>query len=66
MALITEGEFFKAENAEQMASIYEQLSTQFALERSRTEVSALFAAISALLVLFAAVLSVYWFRRRDY
>ena len=49
-----------------MASIYEQLSTQFALERSRTEVSALFAAASALLVLFAAMLSVYWFRRRDY
>ncbi|MFY9347170.1 MAG: VWA domain-containing protein [Orrella sp.] len=66
MALLTEGEFFKAENAEQMASIYEQLSTQFALERSRTEVSALFAAASALLVLFAAMLSVYWFRRRDY
>lgn len=65
MALLTEGEFFKAENAEQMASIYEQLSTQFALERSRTEVSALFAAVSALLVLFAAMLSVYWFRRRD-
>lgn len=65
MALLTEGEFFKAENAQQMAGIYEQLSTQLALERSRTEVSALLAAASALLVLLASVLSVYWFRRRD-
>lgn len=63
MALITEGEFFKAENAEQLAGIYDQLSTQFELERSRTEVSALFAGVSALFVLMASLLSVYWFRR---
>jgi len=64
MALLTEGEFFKAENAQQLAGIYEQLSTKFELERSRTEVSALFAALSALLVLLASALSVFWFRRR--
>ena len=63
MALLTEGEFFKAENAEQLAGIYEQLSTKFELERSRTEVSALFAALSALLVLIASAFSLYWFRR---
>lgn len=63
MALLTEGEFFKAENAEQLAGIYEQLSTKFELERSRTEVSGLFAALSALLVLIASTLSLYWFRR---
>lgn len=65
MALLTEGEFFKAENSEQLASIYEQLSTQFELESARTEVSALFAGVSALLVLLASLLSVYWFRRGD-
>jgi Ca-activated chloride channel family protein len=63
MALLTEGEFFKAENAEQLAGIYEQLSTKFELERSRTEVSGLFAALSALLVLIASAFSLYWFRR---
>lgn len=64
MALLTEGEFFKAENAQQLAGIYEQLNTKFELERSRTEVSALVAALSAILVLLASVLSIYWFRRR--
>ncbi len=63
MALLTEGEFFKAENAEQLAGIYEQLTTKFELERSQTEVSALFAVLSALLVLIASALSLFWFRR---
>jgi Ca-activated chloride channel homolog len=65
IALITEGEFFKAENAAELNTIYQQLSTQFSLERAQTEISALFAALSALLVLLAAGLSLYWFRRRD-
>lgn len=65
IAMITEGEFFKAENAAELNKIYQQLSTQFSLERSQTEVSALFAALAAALVLLAAGLSLYWFRRRD-
>jgi Ca-activated chloride channel homolog len=64
IALLTEGEFFKAENATEMANIYKQLSTKFELERSQTEITALFAAASALLVLLAGALSLYWFRRR--
>ncbi len=65
IALITEGEFFKAENATELNTIYQQLSTQFSLERAQTDISALFAALSTLLVLLAAGLSLYWFRRRD-
>jgi len=64
IALITEAEFFKAENANELNSIYQQLSGQFALERGQTEISALFAAVSLLLVLAASGLSLYWFRRR--
>jgi len=64
IALLSEGEFFKAENATEMANIYKQLSTKFELERSQTEITALFAAASALLVLLAGALSLYWFRRR--
>jgi Ca-activated chloride channel family protein len=64
MALLTEGEFFKAENAEQLAGIYEQLATKFELERTRTEATGLFAALSAILVFIASGLSLYWFRRR--
>jgi Ca-activated chloride channel homolog len=65
IALLTEGEFYKAENADELNKIYQNLSTKFALERSQTEVTALFAAASALLILIAMGLSVYWFRRRD-
>lgn len=63
MALLTEGEFFKAENSQELANIYKQLSAQLELERGRTEISALFAGASALFVLLASLLSVYWFRR---
>lgn len=65
IALLTEGEFYKAENATELNKIYQQLSTKFALERSQTEITALFAGASALLILLAAALSLYWFRRRD-
>jgi len=63
MALLTEGEFFKAENSQELANIYQQLSAQLELERGRTEISALFAGASTLLVLLASLLSIYWFRR---
>lgn len=64
IALVTEGEFFKAENATELANIYQQLSTKFELERSQTEITALLAAATALLVLLAGALSLYWFRQR--
>jgi Ca-activated chloride channel homolog len=64
MALLTEGEFFKAENAAQLTNIYQQLTSKLALERADTEISALFAAVSALLVLLASALSLYWLRSR--
>lgn len=64
IALITEAEFFKAEDANQLNNIYQQLSSQFAIERAQTEISALFAAASLLLLLLAGGLSLYWFRRR--
>jgi Ca-activated chloride channel family protein len=64
IALITEAEFFKAEDANQLNRIYQELSSKFALERAQTEVSALFAAASLMLVLLASGLSLYWFRRR--
>lgn len=64
IALITEAEFFKAEDADQLNNIYQQLSSKFALERGQTEISALFSAASLLLLLLAGGLSLYWFRRR--
>ena len=43
---------------------YGQVLTKFALERQETEVSALFSAGAAALMILAALLSMLWFQRR--
>jgi Ca-activated chloride channel family protein len=60
----TGGEYFHAATADDLKKVYEHLGVKFALERQETEVSALFSAGAALLVILAAVLSLLWFQRR--
>jgi Ca-activated chloride channel family protein len=62
IAMITEGEYFHAPSAEELAKVYDALTTRFALERQKTEVTALFAALGAVLVLAAGALSLAWCR----
>jgi Ca-activated chloride channel family protein len=59
----TQGAYFHAPSAEELAKVYDEITTRFALERQKTEVSALFAALGAALMLVAGALSVLWFRR---
>jgi Ca-activated chloride channel family protein len=63
IAMITEGEYFHAPSAEELARVYEAITTRFALERQTTEITSLFAALGAALVLAAGTLSTLWFRR---
>ncbi len=63
IAGITRGEYYHAPSAEELAKVYDELTTRFELERQKTEVTAFFAAAAALLVLVAGALSVLWFRR---
>lgn len=63
VANITGGEYFQAGSAADLSRVYRQLSARFALERRETEVSALFAAVSGLLLVAAGALSILWFRR---
>lgn len=63
VADITRAEYFHAGSAADLKKVYQQLNTQFVLERKETEVSALAAAVASLLVLAAAGLSVLWFKR---
>jgi len=65
IAGITHGDYFHAPSAEDLAKVYGELATRLELERQHTEVTALFAAVGALLLLAAATLSVHWFRRFD-
>jgi len=63
VAALTGGEYFQAGSAADLSRVYRQLSARFALERKETEVGALLAGISVLLLVAACVLSMLWFRR---
>lgn len=63
VANITRADYFYAGTAEDLKKVYQGLSSRIAVEKKETEVSALFAALGALLVVIAAALSVLWFGR---
>ena len=63
IANITRADYFYAGTAEDLKKVYQGLSARMVVEKRETEISALFAALGALLVVFAAGLSVWWFGR---
>jgi Ca-activated chloride channel homolog len=63
IASITRGEYYFAGSAADLQKVYQNLNTRITLERRETEVSALFSAAAALLVILAALLSLLWFQR---
>lgn len=63
IATATRANYFYAGTAEDLKQVYQGLSSRLVVETKETEVSALFAAAGALLVVLAAGLSVLWFGR---
>jgi len=63
VSILTHGEYFYAGTAEDLKKVYESLSSRMVVEKKETEVSALFAALGALLAVTAAGLSLWWFGR---
>jgi Ca-activated chloride channel family protein len=63
ISVLTHGEYFYAGTAEDLKQVYESLSSRMVVERKETEVTALFAAVGALLALVSAGLSLWWFGR---
>lgn len=63
IANLTRGEYFWAGTAVDLKAIYDTLNSRLVFERKETEITALFAALGALLALLAAGLSVWWFNR---
>ena len=63
VADITRGEYFYAGNALDLKKVYQALNAKLVLERKKTEVTALFAAVAALFALVSAALSLAWFHR---
>ncbi|MFO1216763.1 MAG: VWA domain-containing protein [Burkholderiaceae bacterium] len=63
VALLTRGEYFFAGSAEDLKKVYRNLSSKLVIEKRETEITALFAALGAVLALLAAGLSLWWFGR---
>lgn len=63
VADLTRAEYFYAGSAADLKKVYQQLNTQFVLEKKETEIGALAIAVAAVLALAAAALSVLWFNR---
>lgn len=64
VAIKTQGEYFRADSAQDLKKIYSRLSAKLAFEKQQpTEITAVFAAVGALLSAFGALLSMLWFNR---
>jgi Ca-activated chloride channel homolog len=63
VADLTRGEYFYAGNAVDLKKVYQALNAKLVLERKKTEVTALFAGLAALLAVVSAALSLAWFHR---
>ena len=63
ISVLTHGEYFYAGTAEDLNKVYESLSSRMVVETKEAEITALFAALGALLAVTAAGLSLWWFGR---
>ena len=63
IADVTRGQYFRAQTASDLKTIYKSLNTQLIMETKKTEITAFFSAAAAILALLAAGLSLLWFNR---
>jgi Ca-activated chloride channel family protein len=63
VADVTRAEYYYAGTAVDLTKVYETLNSRLVFEKKKTEVTALFAAAAALIVLLASALSIAWFNR---
>ncbi len=63
IAAATRAEYFYAGTAEDLKRVYQSLGMRMTAQKKETEVSALFAALGALLAIVAAGLSLWWYGR---
>jgi Ca-activated chloride channel family protein len=63
VAELTDGEYYEATDAASLGEIYKNIDLKFKTVTEHTEVTALFTAGAALLLVIGALLSVFWFGR---
>ncbi len=61
IAEITDGFYFNAETEEDLRTIYDSIEPGFRITKDETEVTAVFAGISVLILLVGGMLSLLWF-----
>ncbi len=59
---MTGGDYYRAENADQLLEVFLNLPNQVVLQKDTLEISVLFAALGAILVITAVALSLMWNR----
>ncbi len=62
MADVTGGKYYRAENAEQLYEVFEELPSNIILQKERTEISVFFSIFGAILAGLAVGLSLLWHR----
>ncbi|MBX3038863.1 MAG: VWA domain-containing protein [Anaerolineales bacterium] len=60
---LTGGLYFNAQNEEELAEVYESIEPNFVFDPEETEVTAVFAGLSILILLTGGLLSLLWFSR---
>ena len=63
IADMTRGDYFYAGNALDLKKVYQALNAKLVFERKKTEITALFSGLAALLAVVSAALSLAWFHR---
>jgi Ca-activated chloride channel family protein len=63
ISTLTGGEYFNAENSEELQAIYKNLDPKLVVKPEKTEVTSIFAGISILILLVASTFSLAWFHR---
>lgn len=63
IAELTQSEYYRAGTAADLKKVYETLSSRMVFETREVEITAVFSAAAAVLILIAALLSVSWFSR---
>ena len=61
IAKITDGLYFNAETEKDLRAIYKNIEPHLAIKQEKTEVTALFAGLSILILLIGGILSLLWF-----
>lgn len=63
IAATTHGEYFQATSSNELKKVYQALNARLVFEKKESEVTALFAAVAAVLAAISALLSLNWFNR---